>query len=244
MTTHSPSLAVFGPQGRKADEAYLVHLRHFLIEHEVLKPLVKAIYELPAVWSVYSTHDSDIQALSHGPLSLQAFSDWISTGDSSFLCKNNFEIVNFPLLLVVQIGQYFRFLKENGVRHAELMKNFQLGAGIQGYCSGLLPAAIISCSLDETEVVRIACNALRLSVGLGAYGDCANTGTSIVMRLEYDGQGEDILKAFPQARLCLECCQPRMLTFSTVSYLNNHELEDGNCCGTGHHGRRVQSIYE
>ena len=77
------------------------------------------------------------------------------------------------------------------------------GAGVQRYCSGLLPGTVVACSVNEVELVGNACKALRLAVGLGAYGDLGveevSAGpTMMVIRLKHEKQAEEIIESFPQ----------------------------------------------
>lgn len=106
------------------------------------------------------------------------------------------------MLLVIHLAQYFMYLEQKKVTHSELMKSFQNGAGIQGYCGGMFAAVSIACAKDEEEIIFNACRAIRLAVGVGAAADTGDDNPSkgpciMVLRLKYEGQGDEILKAFP-----------------------------------------------
>ena len=196
-----PAAAVFGPQSKQPRADYLQLLRAYICDKEELAPFVQAIRKLPDLWSLYSNHNSDLLALSHGSRDLLLLSEWIETGASESISKPISGVLSLPLLLIVQVGQYFQFLQTHGINHIDLILAVQNGAGVQGYCTGLLMAAAVACSADENELVQNCCRALRLAVGVGAYSDLAigtgsDTFASIAIRLKHEGQAEEILMDF------------------------------------------------
>ena len=198
-----PSAAVFGPQSKEPKAGYLERLREYLCNEEELVPFVQVIRELPNLWPLYSDHDTDLSTLSHAPQDLISLSDWIETGKTSLICISTSGILSLPLLVIIQVCQYFQFLQQCRIKHIDLILAVQNGAGIQGYCTGLLTAVAVACSADEKELVQNCCRALRLAVGVGAYSDLGIGGGSdalstIVLRLKYEGQAEEILKDFPR----------------------------------------------
>jgi hypothetical protein len=61
---------------------------------------------------------------------------------------------------------------------------------------------VISCAVDETAVVQYAATALRILIAVAAYGEAADESrgvspTTIAIRLQYEGQAEDITQCFP-----------------------------------------------
>lgn len=63
-------------------------------------------------------------------------------------------------------------------------------------------AMAIACAEDEAEVVKHTATAMRIVLGVGAYGEAADdtggTGsTTLAMRLKYEGQGDDLTRRFP-----------------------------------------------
>lgn len=201
-----PSAAVFGPQSKEPKADYLQLLRAYLCNKEELAPFVQVIRKLPGLWSLYASNNSDLLALSHGPRDLLSLSDWIETGTLDSIAKSISGVLSLPLLLIIQVGQYFQFLQKYRIKHIDLISAVQNGAGVQGYCTGLLMAVAVACSADEKELVQTCCRALRLAVGVGAYSDLAvgresDAFASIVIRLKHEGQAEEILRDFP--RLCI-----------------------------------------
>lgn len=198
-----PSAAVFGPQSKEPKADYLQLLRAYLCNKEELAPFVQVIRKLPGLWSLYASNNSDLLALSHGPRDLLSLSDWIETGTLDSIAKSISGVLSLPLLLIIQVGQYFQFLQKYRIKHIDLISAVQNGAGVQGYCTGLLMAVAVACSADEKELVQTCCRALRLAVGVGAYSDLAvgresDAFASIVIRLKHEGQAEEILRDFPR----------------------------------------------
>lgn len=197
------SAVVFGPQSKEPKPEYLVRIRDSLCKNKTLAPFVAAINELPKLWTSFQAHNRETSTLQHGPQSLQALADWISTGASTWICKSTYGIVALPLLAIIQITQYFEFLYDHRIKHRDLIKMTKNGAGIQGYCSGFFMAAAVATSEDEKDLVQKASNALRLAVAVGLYSDLGAEidqelqGTMVVY-LKSTGQLDEILSSFPK----------------------------------------------
>ncbi|KAL9127950.1 MAG: hypothetical protein Q9217_003263 [Psora testacea] len=78
--------------------------------------------------------------------------------------------------------------------------------GVQGYCGGLMPAIAIACSASEAEVADNASKAMGIALGVGAYGELGDDEnivgpTTIVVRLKYEGQGQEIIEDFADAHI-------------------------------------------
>ena len=202
MQDQPPSMAIFCPQSKAPTEDYLNRLHSYLCGNKELQPFVQAINKLSDTWSIFATHRADIAALEQGPRYMQLLSDWITTGESSSISNAMSGILSLPLLTIIQIGQYFEYLESKGMKHIDFVEKVRDGGGLQGYCGGLLPAIAIACSATEEEVVTNASNAMRIALGIGAYGelgdDANETGpTTMVVRLKYEEQGEEIIQRFP-----------------------------------------------
>ncbi|TVY17072.1 3-methylorcinaldehyde synthase [Lachnellula arida] len=199
-----PSLAVFGPQSKIPTEAYLSELRTYIREKAVFEPLVQAIRDLPLVWQTHLSLYQAFAPLEDVPRYLQTISDWVSgdgpMGDDRGETPSG--VSALPMLLVIHLAQYFMYLEQKKVTHSELMQSFRNGAGIQGYCGGMFAAVSVACAKDEKEIIFNACGAICLAVGVGAAADTGDENPSklpciMVLRLKYEGQGDEILKAFP-----------------------------------------------
>ena len=207
MSIHSgghpvASVAVFCPQSKAPGEIYLNELHSFLRQSKYLQPFVQHILDLKDVWTILANERQGIADLSQGPRYLQNFSQWITTGQSSQISNCMSGILSLPLLVVIQICQYFQYLEHHGMSHSQLMAQLRAGGGIQGYCGGLLPAIAIACSQNEEEVAEKAAIAARIALAIGAYGELGDDesvpgATTIVVRTKRVGQGDELIEKFP-----------------------------------------------
>ena len=133
---------------------------------------------------------------------MQNLSNWITTGDSAPIANALSGILSLPLLVIIQLGQYFQYLDLHGVRHSDFLAQVRKGGGVQGYCGGLPPAIAIACSKDEAELVKNAAVTMRIVLGIGAYGELGDDesvpgATTVVVRMKRAGQGEELVRRFP-----------------------------------------------
>ncbi|KAL5328987.1 hypothetical protein ACEPPN_002496 [Leptodophora sp. 'Broadleaf-Isolate-01'] len=202
-SSHTPSVAIFGPQSKTPTDQYLADLSVYLRSKEILAPLVDAIKDLPEIWHTFLNFHEGFAALEDGPKSTQMMSDWIRGGrPMAWGDEVPSGMLALPMLTIIHLVQYFQYLDQRGVTHADLLKSLQDGAGIQGYCGGMLSAVSVACASSEEEIVANACKAIRVAVGIGAACDVMDDNPTkqsciMVLRLKYDGQGEEIVKAFP-----------------------------------------------
>ena len=200
------SVAVFCPQSKAPEEGYLKQLHSFIHTREYLKPLVQDVVGLQDVWAILANQREEFSDMSQGPRHMQNLARWITTGDSSQIINIMSGILSLPLLVVIQICQYFQYLEIQGQSHSQFMEQLRAGGGIQGYCGGLLPAMAISCSKNETELVENAAIAARIALAIGAYGELGDDesipgATTIVVRTKRVGQGDDLIGRFPGVSL-------------------------------------------
>lgn len=196
------SAAVFCPQSKPAGESYLNRLPSFLRQSKHLNGFVQHIHGLRDIWSILASTRQDIADLAQGPRYIQDLSDWIASERSSKIVECKSSIVSLPLLLIIQICQYFQYLEISGKSHSQFLAELRTRGGLHGYCGGLLPAIAIACSKDEAAVVENAATAMRIALAIGAYGELGDDGTTpgattIVCRLKQAGQGEELIARFP-----------------------------------------------
>ncbi|KAH7303835.1 BcPKS16, polyketide synthase [Stachybotrys elegans] len=201
-----PSLAVFCPQTRAPQKEYLDELLSFIRCNPHLQKLAIDAKSLDQTWDLLARQRDDIAALDQGPLYLKALSDWITKGQSEDISNKMSGIIALPLLVIIQVTQYFQFLHVAGINHVEFLACLGPGhgGGIQGYCAGLLPAVSIACAANEEEIVKFAGNAMRLGVIMGAYAELGDDltlegTTSIVVRIKHPNQGQELVQQFPGA---------------------------------------------
>jgi len=200
-STQAASVAIFCPQSKAPDKAYLDQLRTFFINHPQLHKLADAVQRLSETWDVLAARRPDIAALHQGPKYLRALYAWVETGASEPVANAMSGILSLPLLVVIQTCQYFQYLQLARLTHAEFLRGLKTG-GAQGYCGGLLPAIAVACAKDEEGVVSMAGIAMRIALAVGAYGELGDDEnlpgpTTIVLRLRHEGQGDDIVRKFP-----------------------------------------------
>ena len=200
-----PSMAVFSPQSKAPQEAYLDELRSYLCGKAELRPLLNAIEDLPKTWSIFADYKSDIAALTQGLRYTQALADWVKNGNSSKIANVMSGILSLPLLTIIQVVQYFQFLEVKRLCHTDFVARLRDRGGVQGYCGGLMPAIAIACAADEAEVATNASKAMAIALGVGAYGELGDDEniqgpTTIVVRLKHPGQGKEIIEDFPDVR--------------------------------------------
>lgn len=196
------SVAVFCPQSKAPGESYLNELQSFLRRSKYLQPFIQDILDLKDVWTILAKEREEIADLGQGLRYMHKLSEWINTGKSSQIASCMSGILSLPLLVVIQICQYFQYLELHGMSHSQFMAQLRAGGGIQGYCGGLLPAIAIACSKDEAEVVKNAAIAARIALAIGAYGELGDDesvlgATTIVVRSKRAGQGDELVKKFP-----------------------------------------------
>lgn len=193
------SAAFFCPQSRAPDEEYLAGLHLFLRHNQHGQIILQELAGLDRIWTIFANARDDIHALSQGPMLVNMLQDWAKDGNSGPLAAARSGIVSLPLLLVLQIGQYLRYLEVHGLSHHEFVADVQHAGGLQGYCGGLPAAIAIACAKDEKEVVRNAAIILRVTLGVGAYSEAADDMdcTTVALRLKYAGQEDELVCSFP-----------------------------------------------
>ncbi|KAL2257749.1 hypothetical protein VTK26DRAFT_9223 [Humicola hyalothermophila] len=202
----APSVAVYCPQSKAPQREFLDEIRSYILSNPHLQRLAEHAKRLIDTWNLVAAKREDIAELSQGPRYMRAISDWLTNGNSGPVANIMSGILSLPLLVIVQTVQHFQFLEVSGMNHQEFLAGLKngKGAGAQGYCAGLLPAFAIACARDEESLIETAATAMRVALTIGAYGELGDDKvldgpTTIVLRLKYEGQGDEIVKGFPGA---------------------------------------------
>ncbi|KFA74445.1 hypothetical protein S40288_08906 [Stachybotrys chartarum IBT 40288] len=202
----TPSVAVFCPQSKAPQEEFLNKVRSYILSNVHLQRLAADAKKLIETWELVAGRRDDIADLHQGPRYMQAISDWLTYGHSGPVSNIMSGILSLPLLVIIQTVQHFQFLELSGMTHSEFLAGLVdgKGGGAQGYCAGLLPAFAIACATDEKSLITASSKAMRIALAIGAYGELGDDKeldgpTTIVLRLKYAGQGDDIVKGFPGA---------------------------------------------
>lgn len=201
-----PSLAVFCPQTKAFSAESLQLARSFIVDSDVLKCLLTEIDTLHHVWDILSTQNEEIASLHQVPLYTAKLIAWLTNGDAEGVAGICSGVVALPRLVIVQIVQYFHFLREQNLNHSDFMAHLKRFGGVQGYCGGLPAAAILATARNEQEVASCICTAVRLAYAIGVYaelGDDSTTPgtTTLVLRLKEEGEAEKIVPKFPHVSL-------------------------------------------
>lgn len=103
-------------------------------------------------------------------------------------------------------------------------------------------AMAIACASDESEVIRHTGTALRIMLGVGAYGEAADDtrgsgSTTLALRLKYEGQGEELTCRFPGTHVSA-VTDPRSISIVGPA----DELHELFCYAREHERLQVQKM--
>ena len=204
----SPSLIVCGPQAGWPTRQELLIIKAFLLSEPRLQPFLAAIRNLPKLWPSLTAVMPELRT-SKGFELLGLLALWINDEDCFQRELNPPNLLSTPLTVIIQIVQYFRYLRSLGSSHVDVLDNVQSG-GIQGFCTGFLAATALACSKDEAEINTLGAVALRLAVCVGACVDLdgrlaepSNTAGCVTVRWKAETGREDvdrILEHYPDVR--------------------------------------------
>lgn len=204
MNMANISGVIFSPQSRAPQKSYLDYIRAALNESSNLLPLRDSLLRLPEIWQDFAKGQPTVAALEHGLSYARSFSLWIETGDTSELESNMSGIVTLPLLTTIHVVQYVQYLQHAGITHSEFINTLH-PCGVQGFCAGLMAAMVIAVSKDETDLIENAAKAIRISLGIGAFGEIGSDSvslgsTTMVVRLRSGAEATQITREFPEVR--------------------------------------------
>ncbi|KAF2816384.1 BcPKS16, polyketide synthase [Mytilinidion resinicola] len=211
------SAAFFNPQSRAPTPEYLSGLYSFLSHHPHGKTLLSHVATLGTIWPIWAAAREEVRTLPNGLPYLNVLVDWAKGGPSAPVSEARSGVVALPLLTILQLGQYFRYLEFNGLSHAQFISQTRDAGGIQGCCGGEPPALSIALAKDEAQVVENAAVFLRLLVGVGAYIEAMDDWTSseptiIAIRLKHEGMGDELMRKFPGTYVSA-ITEPKSLSF-------------------------------
>ena len=198
----SISAAFFNPQSRAPDSSYLCQLQSFLLRHPHGKVLLYHVSTLGTVWPIFAAARKEVRDLPNAEYYVNLLVDWAKGGPSAPISEARTGIIALPLLLILQIGQYFAFLDSRNLSHADFLDQVRDAGGIQGCCGGEPPALSIACAKDEVQVVENAVVLTRIVLGVGAYIEALDDWTTseptiVAIRLKHVDQKDELLQRFP-----------------------------------------------
>jgi malonyl CoA-acyl carrier protein transacylase len=194
-----PSILIFGPQGCRLTDGELSSLQNWLCQTKTHLQWVRDLEKIPEIWDRYIQHTPELTSL-HGQSQIQCFMQWAKGSGSLTTESLTSGLVAVPLLVILQLAQYYHFLELRQSSHKELIDSFGPGS-VQGYCSGFLTAAAIVSSGNAGELDTNATAAIYLAIGIGAYSDLMNQDSKdeanlLTVRLAYSTQEEELLQRF------------------------------------------------
>ncbi|KAJ5161072.1 Acyl transferase/acyl hydrolase/lysophospholipase [Penicillium capsulatum] len=164
-----PSLIVFGPQTEPSSRDAIDQLRQEINQNPQLSHVLNAANYGAELWGPLVDFDPTLNHIPGANL-LADLQEWV-VGDGP-LPSYNFNTFRLPVTVLLEISQYFRYLKQLNVvnPHRVLLEGVKTG-GVLGFCVGFLSAIAVAASEIEAEVAFTAAAVFRLAVIIGAYVD-------------------------------------------------------------------------
>lgn len=196
------SAAFFNPQSRAPNPPDLDALYTFLHQHPHGRTLLRHVASLTNVLPVFGALREDVRNLPNADHYAGLLANWANGGPSAPVSEARTGIIALPLLLILQLGEYLRYLDFHGISHADFIAQVGVAGGIQGCCGGEPPALSIACAKDEAQIMDNAAVLLRIVMGVGAYIEAlddwtSNESTILAIRLKYEGQEKELMEMFP-----------------------------------------------
>lgn len=173
-TTSEPSLIVFGPQTELSSRDAIDQLRQELNQNPQLSHVINAAKHGAELWGPLVDFDPTLNHIPGAKL-LAGLTEWVA-GDGP-LPNYNFNTFRLPVTVLLEIAQYFRYLKQLNVvsPHRVLLEGVETG-GVLGFCVGFLSAIAVATSETEAEVAFTTAAVFRLAAIIGAYVDNSQFG--------------------------------------------------------------------
>lgn len=167
-TTSEPSLIVFGPQTELSSRDAIDQLRQELNQNPQLSHVLNAAKHGADLWEPLVNFDPTLNHIPGAKL-LAELQEWVV--GSGPLPSYNYNTFRLPVTVLLQIAQYFRYLKQLNVAspHRALLESGT--GGVLGFCVGFLSAIAVATSETEAEIAFTAARIFRLAIMIGAYVD-------------------------------------------------------------------------
>ncbi|PTU23969.1 hypothetical protein P175DRAFT_0469512 [Aspergillus ochraceoroseus IBT 24754] len=163
-------MLVFGPQCSLPQGEAAEDLRQVLVSHPQLEGLRAAVNGLPALWHDLTQADPELRHVP-GDTYLRDLVQWMETGDLTCF-DHEFNTLSFPLMTLLQIALYVRYLALLQEQHPyERVRKSLEYSGVHGFCLGFLSAAAVAQAETEADLAVSAAVSIRLAVCVGAYVD-------------------------------------------------------------------------
>ncbi|KAF2654186.1 ketoacyl-synt-domain-containing protein [Lophiostoma macrostomum CBS 122681] len=198
------SFAVFGPQGAAPSISYLHAIRTYILNQPILKCIHEELATIHDIWNVVTEKNGDVAALPQAKEYIGYFERWIIDGDPASIASIASSIVALPRLFIIHVVQYFQFLEDNAISHADFTDRVRKsGGGFQGYCGGMPAAVALASAQDDQSLGRNIMTAIRLAFAIGLYTELGDDSRApglaiMVVRVEREAQAEQLVEMFPR----------------------------------------------
>ena len=181
-STKGIRILLFGPQALAFQEEFFSRFSSLLVDSESQRWILDAIDGLQKDWVIV---DKAFPQLRHVPglKLLKSLNGWLRAGhapSSSFPLPN---VLLTPLVIAIQLAQYSKYQENMESRPAGQYKvhtsaDQEHSTEVLGFCTGLLSALAVSCSVDQSQLRHTGAIAIRLAMLIGALVDAQDTSTS------------------------------------------------------------------
>lgn len=167
-----PSLIAFGALAPLPASDRLDQLRNALQEQVCLKPIVKAIQELPLLWKALSNQEPSLNSIA-GEAAADYLAQWITGARVDQIVEDKGNVIRMPWTTVSHIVDYISYLRQSDapLGHESVIKSVAASGGIQGFCIGLLSALAVASGKTENDIGKFAADSVRLAFCIGAFVD-------------------------------------------------------------------------
>lgn len=196
------SVAFLNPLSKSLPSESWDIIRAYARRRADLNPLLEELSGLSQTLACVSGKDHRLGSLSRVSEYTTLLHEWATGFPSDSVASARSSVITLPLLVVLQVVQYFWYLRARSLKHEAFLSELRNGYGVHGFCGGLLVALTIACSESEEDVIRNARIAIRLGYVLGAFIELGDDTTSpstsmIVVRLKYENQGTELVSEVP-----------------------------------------------
>ncbi|KAJ5950631.1 uncharacterized protein N7479_009044 [Penicillium vulpinum] len=168
-TTSKPSLIVFGPQKELSSRDAIDQLRREINQNPQLSHVLNAAKHGAELWKPLANFDPTLNHIPGAKL-LAELQEWV-VGDGP-LPSYNFNTFRLPVTVLLEIAQYFHYLRElNVVSPHRLLLGGVKTCGVLGICVGFLSAIAVATSEIEAEIAFTAAAVFRLAVIIASLSD-------------------------------------------------------------------------
>jgi len=249
------SVFLFGPQSLSFTTESLKTLRSQCLESLYLHDWVlKTFSELPQHWATIVKEYPSLNVL-NAEQQLEDIIDCLHTGippKATFPLPN---LILVPLVIVVQLTQYFRYRDLAQTTHDnEWLAD--ANAECVGFCVGVLSSLAVSCSTTRKQLEQHGSTAVRLAMLIGALMDVESNPKYVSISASWHAEdGKEVLDkalekfpdtyisvAYDKNRFTVTCPEADCSALSRLLQESNINVKDIALRGRYHHPERSSDI--